>query len=63
MTLTRAELVRAPTGMSFLKVLAVGLVMVLVLAAVVVVVVVTSVLGWPGCGGLRLAGCCDWVWA
>lgn len=48
--------------MSFLKVLGVGLVMVLVLAAVVVVVVVvTRVLGWPGCGALRLAGCCDWA--
>lgn len=50
-----------PTGISFLKVLCVGLEMVPVLAAVVVVVVVVvaSVLGWPGWGALRLGGCWD----
>lgn len=52
------------TGTSFLKLLGVGLAMVLVLVTVVaVVVVVTRVLGCPGCGALRPAGCCDWAWA
>lgn len=52
------------TGTSFLKLVAVGLAIVDVLEAVVVgVVVVTRVLGWPGCGALRPAGCCDCAWA
>lgn len=52
---------RLLTGTSFLKLTAVGLVMVVVLAAVVVVVaVVTRVLACPGWGAL---GACDWAWA